>query len=326
MAGLWFGESTGAALLGLGLTLPGLLLQDSWRFAFFSAGKGRMAFVNDLTWAAALVPAMAVMVVSGHASVGWFMLAWGMSACFAAVVGAFQARLVPRPTESVQWLRQHRDLAIRYLGESLSLSSASQIRLYGLAAIAGLAAAGSLRAAELLLGPLNTAIMGIAMMAGAGGGRPAAPFDAPAAAVLPAAQLPGGGGCARLGDGPAPAARLRGPARSSTRPGTRRRRCSCRSRWLWPASASRSAPGPGCGRWARPPGAYGPGDRLGGLPDGGVRRHGDRRCRRRGLGLGRRDPDRGLRLVVGAPSGRAGRPPRQRGTPLSPRAGSRAAE
>jgi hypothetical protein len=165
VAGLGFGESTGAALLGLGLTLPGLLLQDSWRFAFFSAGKGRLAFVNDLTWALALVPAMAVVVVSGHSSVGWFMLAWGGSACFAAVVGAFQARLVPRPTQSVHWLRQHRDLAIRYLGESLSLSSASQIRLYGLAAIAGLAAAGSLRAAELLLGPLNTAIMGIALMA-----------------------------------------------------------------------------------------------------------------------------------------------------------------
>jgi hypothetical protein len=163
--GMWFHNSTGAALVGLGLTLPGLLLQDSWRFAFFSAGKGRLAFVNDLVWALALVPAMLAMVVSGHATVGWFMLAWGGSAGVAAVVGAFQARLVPRPTEAVHWLRQHRDLAIRYLGESLSLSSAGQIRVYGLAAIAGLAAAGSLRAAELLLGPLNTAIMGIAMMA-----------------------------------------------------------------------------------------------------------------------------------------------------------------
>jgi hypothetical protein len=165
VAGLWFRQSTGAALLGLGLTLPGLLLQDSWRFAFFSAGKGRLAFANDLVWALALVPAMLVVVVSGHATVGWFMLAWGGSAGVAAVVGAFQSRLVPRPTEAVHWLRQHRDLALRYLGESLSLSSASQIRLYGLAAIAGLAAAGSLRAAELLLGPLNTAIMGIALMA-----------------------------------------------------------------------------------------------------------------------------------------------------------------
>jgi hypothetical protein len=165
VAGLWFGGSTGVALIGLGLTLPGLLLQDSWRWAFFSNGKGRLAFFNDLTWAVALVPAMAAVVVSGHASVGWFVLAWGVSGCFAAVVGAFQARLVPRPTESVRWLRQHRDLAFRYLGESLSLSSAAQIRLYGLAAIAGLAATGSLRAAELLIGPLNTAIMGIAMMA-----------------------------------------------------------------------------------------------------------------------------------------------------------------
>ena len=163
--GMQFHSSTGAALAGLGLTLPGLLLQDSWRFAFFSAGKGRLAFFNDLVWAVVLVPAMLAMVVSGHATVGWFMLAWGGSAGVAAVVGAFQARLVPRPTESVHWLRQHRDLALRYLGESLSLSSAAQIRVYGLAAIAGLAAAGSLRAAELLLGPLNTAIMGIAMMA-----------------------------------------------------------------------------------------------------------------------------------------------------------------
>jgi O-Antigen ligase len=165
IVGVGFDDSTGAALVGLGMTLPGLLLQDSWRFAFFSAGKGRLAFVNDLVWALTLVPAMLVMVVTGHSSVGWFLLAWGGSAGFAAIVGAFQARLVPRVTESVHWLRQHQDLAFRYLGESLSLSSAGQIRVYGLAAIAGLAAAGSLRAAELLLGPLNTAIMGIAMMA-----------------------------------------------------------------------------------------------------------------------------------------------------------------
>jgi hypothetical protein len=165
VVGLSFRNSVGAALVGLGLTLPGLLLQDSWRFAFFSAANGRLAFVNDLVWALALVPAMLVMVVTGHSTVGWFMFAWGGSAGFAAAVGAFQARLLPRPTEALHWLRQHRDLAVRYLGESLSLSGAGQVRLYGLAAIAGLAAAGSLRAAELLLGPLNTAIMGIALMA-----------------------------------------------------------------------------------------------------------------------------------------------------------------
>jgi hypothetical protein len=165
IAGLLLPGSTGAALLGLGLTLPGLLLQDSWRFAFFAGGKGAKAFLNDLMWALTLVPAMAVMVLTGHSTVGWFMLAWGGSAGLAAAGGVLQARLIPRVTEAVHWVKQHRDLAPRYLGESLSLSGAGQLRLYGLAAIAGLAAAGSLRAAELLLGPMNTIIMGIAMMA-----------------------------------------------------------------------------------------------------------------------------------------------------------------
>jgi hypothetical protein len=165
VAGLLLLGSTGAALLGLGLTLPGLLLQDSWRFAFFAGGKGAQAFVNDLVWGLALVPAMLVVVVTGRSTVGWFMLAWGGSAGLAAAGGMVQARLIPRVTDAVRWPRQHRDLAPRYLGESLSQSSAGQVRLYGLAAIAGLAAAGALRAAELLLGPMNTIIMGIAMMA-----------------------------------------------------------------------------------------------------------------------------------------------------------------
>ena len=37
-------------LPALGLTLPGLMLQDSWRFAFFALGRGRQAFLNDMIW------------------------------------------------------------------------------------------------------------------------------------------------------------------------------------------------------------------------------------------------------------------------------------
>ena len=38
------------AVLALGIVLPGMLLQDCWRYAFFAAGKGHHSFLNDLAW------------------------------------------------------------------------------------------------------------------------------------------------------------------------------------------------------------------------------------------------------------------------------------
>jgi glycosyltransferase involved in cell wall biosynthesis/O-antigen/teichoic acid export membrane protein len=165
IVGLVLAGPTGPTLLALGVTLPGLLLQDSWRFAFFSAGKGRQAFANDLVWALSLIPLLTEVAARPSLGVPWFVLAWGGSATVAAVVGGVQARLVPRVFEVRRWLRRHRDLAPRYLAENLSISGAYQLRAYGLGAIAGLAAVGALRGAELLLGPFNVLMMGIGLMA-----------------------------------------------------------------------------------------------------------------------------------------------------------------
>lgn len=163
-AGLLLSGPTGGAFIALGVMLPGLMLQDSWRYAFFLAGRGSQAFANDLAWALALFPLMAVVVAGGHAGVEWFVLAWGLSATIAALVGGVQARLVPRLSQVAAWLRHHRELAPRYLGENLTFSAAAQLRFYALSAIAGLAAVGALRAAELLLGPLNVVIIGIGLI------------------------------------------------------------------------------------------------------------------------------------------------------------------
>ncbi|MDN5751397.1 MAG: hypothetical protein L0H64_23340, partial [Pseudonocardia sp.] len=141
----------GAAFVALGLVLPGVLLQDAWRFAFFAAGTGRRSFLNDLAWAALLVPALAI--ASAMPSVFAFVLAWGISGGLAGMLGCVQARLRPRPGESAGWLREQRDLGPRYLIENLSLSGAAQLRLFGLGAIAGLAAVGAIRGGALLIGP-----------------------------------------------------------------------------------------------------------------------------------------------------------------------------
>ena len=74
--------------------LPGLLLQDTWRFSFFASGQGGKAFVNDITWALALVPLL--YLASQDASVTRFVLAWGGAAAFAALVSGLQAGIRPR--------------------------------------------------------------------------------------------------------------------------------------------------------------------------------------------------------------------------------------
>ncbi|CAM5315872.1 hypothetical protein [Streptomyces griseorubiginosus] len=162
VAGLALGGRLGAAFACLGVMLPGLLLQDAWRFAFFAAGNGRKAFVNDVVWCVALVPAM---VAAAHVdTVGAFVLAWGASAAVAAGYGCYQSGIRPRMHKARGWLREQRDLGYRYLVENVSLSGASQLRAYGLGAIVGVGAVGAVRGAELLMGPFLAVLMGLSLV------------------------------------------------------------------------------------------------------------------------------------------------------------------
>ncbi|MBB1242817.1 hypothetical protein GL263_04405 [Streptomyces durbertensis] len=162
LVGLGVGGQLGAAFTALGVVLPGLMLQDAWRYAFFAAGAGRKAFVNDVVWGVALVPAM--VVAAGVGSVTAFVLAWGASAAVAAGYGCLQSGIRPRLTGVREWLHDHRDLGYRYLVENTCVSGASQLRAYGLGAIVGVSAVGVIRGAELLLGPFLAVLMGLSLV------------------------------------------------------------------------------------------------------------------------------------------------------------------
>ncbi|WP_436841040.1 hypothetical protein [Streptomyces bobili] len=162
VAGLGLGGRVGSAFACLGVMLPGLLLQDAWRYSFFAAGTGRKAFVNDLVWGLALVPAL--VVAAGQGSVAAFVLAWGASATVAAGYGCLQSGIRPRMTGARGWLREQRDLSYRYLVENVGVSGASQLRAYGLGAIVGVGAVGAVRGAELLLGPFLAVLMGLSLV------------------------------------------------------------------------------------------------------------------------------------------------------------------
>jgi O-antigen/teichoic acid export membrane protein len=159
------GGAIGQAFAALGLTLPGLLLQDSWRYAFFALGRGYHAFINDALWAVVQVPLIVVLKISGHANVFWFVLAWGAGAAVGAVVGAVQARVVPSLVRAKDWLVRHRDLGPRYLVENTGGNAADTLRSYSVSSVLGLAAVGYIQAASTLMGPFRVIFYGMGMLA-----------------------------------------------------------------------------------------------------------------------------------------------------------------
>jgi O-antigen/teichoic acid export membrane protein len=152
------------AFLALGITLPGLMLQDSWRFAFFAIGRGSQAFLNDLIWALTLAPALLALRLTHHQHVFWFVLVWGASATVAACVGPLQARTIPRIHKAREWLHHIQDLGFRYLAENTLISGASQLRIYGIGLILSLAAVGYVQVASMLMGPFLVIFMGISLV------------------------------------------------------------------------------------------------------------------------------------------------------------------
>jgi O-antigen/teichoic acid export membrane protein len=160
-ASMAFTGTLQTSLLVLGLCMPGLIVQDTWRTAFFSHLRGRSAFVNDLIWAMTQLVFVTALLSGGHRSAPAYLLAWGLAANVAAVAGSLQSSIVPRPSSTKRWFRRQRDIAPRYVLEFLARNVANAGSMYLAAAFGGLSAAGALRGAQVVLGPLNILNQGL---------------------------------------------------------------------------------------------------------------------------------------------------------------------
>lgn len=154
-----------ASLAAVGLALPALLVQDFFRFAAFSQRRGGVALASDIVWAAGVVVAMGAVLAVGASSVGLLLLAWSLPALGGAMLSMAQLGVTPALRGARSWWRTQRDLAPRFLGEFVTSSGAGQLGLYLVGWIAGLNAAGALRGAQVLLGPLNVLFMGTVIVA-----------------------------------------------------------------------------------------------------------------------------------------------------------------
>jgi O-antigen/teichoic acid export membrane protein len=154
-AGALIGGAPGAALTALGAVFPGLVLQEAWRNVFIAAGRASAAALNSAFWAVTQLIAVWALLALGEPTVGPLVLAWGGAAVAAALLGVFQARILPRPERAFGWLWENRGVS-GYAGyEFATVQGSYQVTLLIIAAVASLEANGALRGAQVLLGPVT---------------------------------------------------------------------------------------------------------------------------------------------------------------------------
>jgi O-antigen/teichoic acid export membrane protein len=157
---------TDQAFRAFAVVLPGLLLQDMWRMTFFANATPAKAALNDAAWGVVQLVAIIALLVNDAGSIPAFVLAWGGGATFAAVLACVQGGLRPRVLESWRWMSANRDLGLPFLGAFGAQNGGSYISLYGLPVVASLATVGTLKAAQVLIGPLNVFFMSIVVTVG----------------------------------------------------------------------------------------------------------------------------------------------------------------
>ncbi|PRY16025.1 O-antigen/teichoic acid export membrane protein [Kineococcus rhizosphaerae] len=156
----------GHSLIALGVILPGLLLQDAWRQVLFARLRPAAACLLDGTWGVLQLVAVLLLFAQGVSSVSAYVVAWGGAALAASFVGFASMRTRPRPAAALTWLREQSSLTRYLVPEYVLLQSGAQIAILVVAAVAGTAAAGSLRGANMLTVPatiLSTGLMSFAV-------------------------------------------------------------------------------------------------------------------------------------------------------------------
>ncbi|WP_327416529.1 hypothetical protein [Streptomyces sp. NBC_01233] len=154
VVGLALPGTPGRAFLALGLVLPLVLLQDGLRYCFSALRAPERALAADALRLVCVVAALAVQPEG--ASAGRLVLAWGLSAVPALVLGLWLLRPYVRGARADlrPYLRRGH-LGQRFVVEFAVGNGSSQLAVLGLGVFATPLAVGALRGATTLFGPLN---------------------------------------------------------------------------------------------------------------------------------------------------------------------------
>lgn len=151
--GLALGGVLGPALLVLAGALPGMVLQDVARYLAFADRRPHVALRVDVIWLAVQACGLLLFSVMGGLTLLRVIVAWAGAGSLAGICALLPHRRVM--AWSVGWIRQHWSFSWRYLVSFGTTFGAAYAATLGLGAIAGVAAVGSVRGAQLVLSPLT---------------------------------------------------------------------------------------------------------------------------------------------------------------------------
>jgi O-antigen/teichoic acid export membrane protein len=144
----------------VGVVLPLVSMQDFFRYVYFRRGRPELAAVLDAAWVATSLVGWPLVTAQGQVSVG--LAVWALGGALGVLLAAVISRVRPASLrDSLAWW--WRDM--RPLGGFLALAGLlstffSQITTIGLATILGVSDLGTLRGAQIVLGPIGLAVTG----------------------------------------------------------------------------------------------------------------------------------------------------------------------
>jgi hypothetical protein len=148
------------SLLALGLTMPGLALQDALRLSFISERRPRAAAANDFLWAALQGAGVALLLFTDVSSAALFVAVWGAGAAVAAFYGIVSAQAYPVPRRAFRWLRDQLHMSGFFISEYVAVAGAIQLAMLFVAIIGEVSDVGAIRGGFVLLGPLSVIFFG----------------------------------------------------------------------------------------------------------------------------------------------------------------------
>lgn len=159
-----FGAGAGLALaddvwlgIGLGAASAALVLQDAVRQYALLSGRSAQALACDSAWLGILLVGPVVLAASGSQVSAASTVAawWGLAALPGTVLVAARLRWRPDLRRIIPAARGGWRVSGWSMGDWSVRQAASQVMIYGLAAVGGPLQLAGLRAAQLVLGPLN---------------------------------------------------------------------------------------------------------------------------------------------------------------------------